>query len=244
MSDPATLVLVHGSWHGPWAWEQVVPLLAAQGVRAITPALPSMGQTRAERGDLHADAAIVKAAVAAAGGPVVLVGHSYGGAVITEAAVADPAVRRLVYVCALVPEEEETVFDVLTLIDELLLGPGNGLRLNDDDFSHEPEPGREVEFVYHDCDPAVAAAAIARLLPQNAVTGTQELRGVAWREKPSTYVVCSDDRTISPTLQRLLAERMGSDVVEWPTSHSPMLSQPQLVADLLATLARAERAGA
>lgn len=236
---PATLVLVHGSWHGPWAWEQVVPLLAAQGVRALTPALPSMGRTRAERGDLHDDAAAVRAAIAEAGGPVVLVGHSYGGAVITEAAAGDPAVQRLVYVCALVPEEEETVFDVLTLIDELLVGPGTGLRINDDDFSHELEPGQEVAIMYHDCDPADAAAAIARLVPQNAVTGTQELRGIAWRERPTTYVVCTDDRTISPKLQRFFAERMGSDVVEWPTSHSPLLSQPQLVADLLVALARA-----
>ena len=239
MSDPATLVLVHGSWHGPWAWEQVVPLLAQQGVRALTPALPSMGRTRAERGDLHDDAAVVRAAVGSAGGPVVLVGHSYAGAVISEAAAGDPAVQRLVYICALVPEEEETVFEVLTLIDELLLGPGNGLLVNDDDFSHAPEPGREVEFVYHDCDPADAAAAIARLVPQNAVTGTQELRGFAYREKPSTYVVCTDDRTISPKLQRLFVERMGADSVEWDTSHSPMLSQPQLVADFLAALARA-----
>lgn len=239
MSDTATLVLVHGSWHGPWAWEQVVPLLAAQGVRAITPTLPSMGKTRAERGDLHDDAAAVRAAVASAGGPVVLVGHSYAGAVISEAAAGDPAVQRLVYICALVPFEDETVFEVLTLIDELLLGPGNGLLINDADFSHEPEPGREVEFVYHDCTPADAAAAIARLVPQNAVTGTQELRGFAFREQPCTYVVCTDDRTLSPKLQRVLAERLGADVVEWGTSHSPMLSQPQLVADFLATLARA-----
>ena len=110
--------------------------------------------------------------------------------------------------------------------------------MDDDDFSHAPEPGREVEFVYHDCDPADAAAAVARLVPQNAVTGTQELRGFAYLEKPCTYVVCTDDRTISPKLQRLLAERIAAGVVEWDTSHSPMLSRPELVADLLATLAR------
>lgn len=236
---PATVVLVHGSWHGPWAWEKVVPLLEAEGIRTVTPRLPSMGATRAERGDLHDDAAVVRAAIEAAGGPVVLAGHSYGGAVVTEASAGNPAVQRLVYVCALVPEEEETVFDVLTLVDEILLGPGNGLAVNDDDFSHGPEPGTEVAYVYHDCAPEDAAAAIARLLPQNAVTGTQELRGIGWREHPSTYVVCTDDRTISPALQQVLAERMGSDVVEWHTSHSPMISRPDLVAGLLAGLARA-----
>lgn len=236
-STPATIVLVHGSWHGAWAWEKVVPLLEAKGLRAITPTLPSMGATRAERGDLHGDAAVVRDAIAAAGSPVLLVGHSYGGAVVTEAAAGNDAVQRIVYLCSLVPDTEETIFDTLTLADEILVGPGNGLKINDDDFSHQPEPGKEVAIMYHDCDPADAAAAIARLLPQNAVTGTQELRGIGWREKPTTYVVCTDDRTIAPSLQRVFAERMGSDLVEWPTSHSPMLSQPQLVADLLASLA-------
>lgn len=235
---PATLVLVHGSWHGPWAWEKVVPLLEAQGVKAIAPRLPSMDRTREERGDLHDDAAVVKQAIAAAGGPVVVVGHSYGGAVVTEAAAGEPAVQRVVYLCALVPDEGESVFDVLALVDELLVGPGNGLKLDDTDFSHEIEPGREVAIMYHDCDPADAAAAVARLLPQNAVSGTQELRGIAWKEKPSTYVVCSDDRTISPLLQLLFAERIGADTIEWPTSHSPMLSRPELVAGFLADLAR------
>lgn len=236
---PATVVLVHGSWHGPWAWEKVVPLLEAEGLQVLTPSLPSMGATREQRGDLHDDAAVVKAAVAAAGGPVLLVGHSYGGAVITEAAAGDPAVQRLVYLCALVPQEEESVFDVLSLADEVLVGPGNGLQLNDDDFSHQPQPGRETAIMYHDCDPADAAATIARLVPQNAVSGTQELRGIAWRETPSTYIVCTDDRTISPSLQRIFAARMGADTLEWPTSHSPMLSRPELVAGLLADLARA-----
>ena len=236
---PATVVLVHGSWHGPWAWDKVVPLLEAEGIPVLAPRLPSMGATRAERGDLHDDAAAVQAAIAEAGGPVVLVGHSYGGAVITEAAAGNARVQRLVYLCALVPEEEESVFDTLALVDELLVGPGSGLKIDDDDFSHRPEPGREVAILYHDCDPADAAAAIARLLPQNTVAGTQELRGIAWRDTPSTYVVCSDDRTISPALQRLLARRLGADTVEWPTSHSPMLSQPGLVAGFLAGLARA-----
>lgn len=238
-TTPATVVLVHGSWHGPWAWEQVVPLLEAEGLQVLTPRLPSMGATRAERGDLHDDAAAVQAAIAEATGPVLLVGHSYGGAAITEAAAGDPRVQRLVYLCALVPEEEESVFDTLALVDEVLVGPGNGLAIDDAEFSHRPEPGKEVAILYHDCDPADAAAAIARLLPQNAVSGTQELRGIAWRETPSTYVVCADDRTIAPSLQRALAARMGSAVVEWPTSHSPMLSQPALVAGFLAELARA-----
>lgn len=233
----ATVVLVHGSWHGPWAWDKVVPLLEAEGIRTITPALPSMGHDRASRGDLHDDAAVVKEAVASAGGPVVLVGHSYAGAVITEAAAGDPAVRRLVYISAIVPDEGESLFDALTLVDELLVGPGSGLQVNDEDFSHRLEPGREIAILYHDCEPADAAAAVARLVPQNAVTGTQELRGHAYRTTPSTYFVCADDRTISPKLQRLVASRM-TDTVEWDTSHSPMLSQPQLVADALAELAR------
>lgn len=237
---PATVVLVHGSWHGPWCWDKVVPLLAERGVTAVTPKLPSMGDVRAERGDLHDDSAVVRAAIEAAGGPVVLVGHSYAGAVVTEASAGNPAVAQLVYLCALVPDEEETIFDTLTLIDEPpLVGPGSGLVIYDDEFAHGPEKGKEAALFYHDCDPADAAAAAARLVKQNAVTGTQELRGFGNREHPVTYVVCTDDRTISPNLQRFFAQRLGGAIVEWPTSHSPILSRPDLVADLLAGLAGA-----
>ena len=237
---PTTVVLVHGSWHGPWCWDKVVPLLQARGLAVATPKLPSMGNSRDERGDLHDDARVVREAVDAAGGPVVLVGHSYAGSVVTEASAGAANVAQLVYLCALVPDEGETIFDTLTLVDEPpLVGPGNGLVIYDDDFSHGPEAGKERALFYHDCDQADVDAALPRLVRQNAVTGTQELRGFGNREHPVTYVVCTDDRTISPNLQRVFATRLGGAVVELPTSHSPMVSQPKLVADLLAGLAGA-----
>lgn len=237
---PATAVLVHGSWHGPWCWEKVQALLDARGIPSVAPKLPSMGNDRDARGDLRDDARVVRDAVDAVDGPVVLVGHSYAGAVITEASAGAANVAHLVYLCALVPGEDECIFDCLTLVDEPpLVGPGQGLVIYDDEFAHGPEAGTEAATFYHDCDPADVAAAIPRLVKQNAVTGTQVPRGFGFREHPVTYVVCSEDRTIHPALQRFLAQRLGGAVVEWPTSHSPILSRPDLVADLVAGLAGA-----
>lgn len=91
--------------------------------------------------------------------------------------------------------------------------------------------------VVADCEPDTAAAFVSKLVPESAAGFTQSPRAVGWRERPSTYVVCTEDRAIAPTMQRTLADRCDT-VVEWPTSHSPFASRPELVTELLATLAR------
>lgn len=232
-ASPATAILVHGSWHGPWCWEQVAALLAERGVPVVAPALPSMGNDAATLGDMHADAAVVRAAIASVDGPVVVCGHSYGGFPVTEAAAGQANVRRVVYLCALVPDAGETLFEQVGWVDDQPVGPASGLDLDEATGTHAIDPAIAREALYHDVDDELAAACLARLVRQAAITGTQAADGIAWREVPSTYVVCTEDRTISVTLQRLIAARM-QQVVEWPTSHSPMLSRPSLVADLLA----------
>jgi len=106
-SGPATVVLVHGAWHGAWCWERVVARLTAAGVPTIAIDLPGHGADDGPLGDLHVDAARVRQALGTAAGPVVLVGHSYGGAVITEAG-DYPAVSELVYLAALTLDTGET----------------------------------------------------------------------------------------------------------------------------------------
>jgi len=223
------VVLVHGAWHGAWCWEQVIPRLDTAGVRSVAVDLPSVSSRDA---NLQDDAACVRGALDALGEDAVLVGHSYGGAVITESGV-HPAVAHLVYLTAFALEvgespaaNELTGGEVRTVLD-------GAMQFGDGVLTLEPELA--IEAFYHDCEPAVARAAVDRLRPQslNALQG--KVTVTAWREKPATYVVCTDDRGLTPALQRSNASRVGNSI-DWDTSHSPFLSRPELVADLLVDL--------
>lgn len=229
MSD-AAIMLVHGAWHGSWCWEPVVRLLHDDGITTAVVDNPSVTRPGS---DVQADSANVRAALDAIGGPVVLVGHSYGGAVITDAG-THPDVRHLVYLTAFALDAGESVMEnELTGGEEIKLGES----LQFDGEVVHVDPARVVEFFYHDCPPEVAAAAAARLAPMSIAAMAGAVREVAWREKPSTYVVCTDDRAIPVALQRSCAQRTGA-TVELPTSHSPFLSRPADVARLLAGIAR------
>jgi len=175
------VVLVHGAWHGAWCWERVVPLLAERGLQATCIDLPGHGADSGSLGDLHADAAAVRAVLDAAPGPVVLVGHSYGGAVITEAAAGCRALADLVYLAAFMIDDSESVVGVSA-------GPASAataelgaraLRVAPDGVTTTIDPGLAAELFYADCTPADAAAAAARLGPQLISTLTQCPRGVA-----------------------------------------------------------------
>ena len=228
-NDAATILLVHGAWHGDWCWDAVVECLHADGVATAVVDNPSVATPGS---DLHADGDNVRAALDAIIGPVVLVGHSYGGAVITDAG-AHPNVSRLVYLTAFALDEGESVIaNVLTGGEEMKLG--EAMHFDGDVVS--VDPSRVVEFFFHDCPPDVAQAALARLRPMSMAAMAGVPRAVAWREKPSTYIVCTDDRALPVALQRSCAARVD-DVVEMPTSHSPFLSRPADLARVLAGLA-------
>jgi len=225
-----SVVLVHGAWHGAWCWEAVLEGLAAAGVRAAAADLPSVTRGSVEVAD---DADHVRGVIESVGGPVVLIGHSYGGAVVTDAG-THPAVEHVVYIAAFALAEGESVTaNGLTGGEEMDLG--DALRF-DGDVVHV-DPKRATELFYHDCPPAVAAVAVARLRPQSIAAMTSCPRSIAWRTKPSTYALCTDDRVVPVTLQRSSAARVP-EVVEWPTSHSPFLSRPELVVDLCRDLAQ------
>jgi pimeloyl-ACP methyl ester carboxylesterase len=238
----ATVVLVHGAWHGAWCWERVTGLLGAAGVATVAIDLPGHGEDPGPLGDLHGDADRVWQVLGSVTGPVVLVGHSYGGAVITDAGM-HPAVAHLVYLTALPLDEGETCSAAAVpearraklshegrpdLGAGFTAGPGDTVTL-------DAEVARAC--LYHDCDPATTDWALTRLGPQPLSSLRQPPRAVAWRSRPSTYVVCSDDQASHPGLQRIFARRC-SDTVEWHTGHCPFLSQPDLVAQMLAAIAR------
>jgi pimeloyl-ACP methyl ester carboxylesterase len=230
VASPATLVLVHGAFHGAWCWDKVTKLLDSAGVPSIAVDLPLT--------DFESDVETTSAAIEDAGSPVVLVGHSYSGSVITEAG-NHPAVRHLVYVSAVVSEPDGTIAS--SIEGQTPTGLVAGFRYaQDGTITVDRDVAREC--FYADCDPVEAEAALDRLRPLGSLCFSGAVKRAAWREKPSTYALCTDDRALDPISQRELAVRC-TKVVEWPTSHSPFLSRPELVAELLVGLAVAVESG-
>ena len=229
-----TVVLVHGAWHGAWCWEQVLPLLDAASVPVLVVDLPSVSHANAT---VHDDSDYVRGALDSIAGDAVLVGHSYGGAVISEAGV-HARVAHLVYLSAFALEVGESPQE-----NSLDGGDGPNDLVAAMGFEELPtgehvitiKPDRAVAAFYHDCTPEIASAAVERLRPQSLIALGGKIDAAAWREKPATYVVCTDDRALPVELQRSNAARIGNSI-DWPTSHSPFSSRPDLVADLLIDL--------
>ncbi|MYR98130.1 MULTISPECIES: alpha/beta hydrolase [unclassified Streptomyces] len=213
-------VLVHGLYHRPGHFAAVADGLRARGIKVVVPEL--------HRGSLAADTAAVQAAVDALDRQPLLLGHSYGGSVITGVRGA----CHLVYLSAFVPDVGESAAALGGASAQLrdAVVPGEG-----PDGTTHLDPGRAADVLYDDCPGPLAARAVGLLRPQAPGCG----RGVpvhrSWKLTPSTYVVCAGDRAIDPALQRALAARC-TGVREWPTGHSPFVSRPALVVDLVAEL--------
>jgi len=239
---PTTVVLVHGAWHGAWCWSKVVPLLEAAGVPAIAVDLPGHGDDPGPPGDLHQAAKHVGAVLDGIDGSKVVCGHSYGGAVITEATADRPDVTQLVYLAALMPDVGESCGSTMPeaatdgWAESVLTGEGT---INHrDDGTNTVEPDAAVAGLYADCSDEDIAFALERLCPQSAASLTQTITAAGWHDIPSTYVICTEDRAVVPEFQRAMATARATTVVELPTSHSPFFSQPEAVAELLVELAR------
>jgi pimeloyl-ACP methyl ester carboxylesterase len=214
----------------------VLPLLDKAGVDATALDLPGHGGSTAPFGDLHGDADSVRRFLDAGEGPVVLVGHSYGGAVVTDAG-AHPRVKHVVYLCAFQLDEDESCSAAATDAAVPSTDLSDVISISEDGawmvLNEECAP----DIFYGDCAPDAVNTATAQLTKQPLATFMQTPRAIAWRDRPSTYVVCTDDRAVHPDLQRALAKR-ATNVVEWDTSHSPFVSRPDLVADLLVAIAK------
>ena len=220
-----TVVLVHGAWHGAWAWDRVVDVLAGRDVPAVAVELPFTG--------FADDVAATRAAIERAGPDAVVCGHSYGGFVISAAA-RDLDVARLVYLCAFMVDEDEDVFrrwfaHPVPLHSATVVADGRS--------SIAPE--KAAECFYGDA-PADAVAAIVSRLRSFPAADMPDRADPAWRSVPSTYVVCARDQAIHADVQRQMA-RHATEVVEWECDHSPFVSRPDIVADLLARCVRGPR---
>jgi pimeloyl-ACP methyl ester carboxylesterase len=224
-----TIVLVHGAWHGSWCWQRVTPLLEKHGLTVRTVDLPSVGARPGADTDLSADAAVVEAVVESVAGPVVLCGHSYGGMVISRTAAGN--VSRLVYLCAFMPLEGESLLSIgggrhapwIQMLD-------GGLTL--------PDPARSETVFYSGCDARTSEWAKSELRPQSRAAFEEPVPYPAWRHTPSTYVVCANDMAMPPDLQRNVFAPRATETIELQADHSPFLSQPDAVAELLAVLSR------
>ncbi len=230
----ATVVLVHGAFHGAWCWSFVEKGLVERGVETRAVDLPGHGQSPLPLCGLREDAAAVGRVLRDCAGPIVLCGHSYGGAVITEAVEPGMPVAELVYLAAVVPDVGES-FE--TGVPEMIEAPiASSLVAGRAEGSFEVDPERAGEIFYHDCDAALAAWAVSQLGPHGLDTLQARVTRAPWRELPSTYVVCEEDRTLAVAAQRRAAARC-SRALAWRTGHSPMLSRPELLVALLVELA-------
>ncbi|MDE3064556.1 MAG: alpha/beta fold hydrolase, partial [Acidobacteriota bacterium] len=219
MPEP-TYLLVHGAWHGAWCWRDVAAELDRRRVPWRAVDLPSSRDPEGVR-DLRDDAAAV-VALADVGGPVVLVGHSYGGAVIAEAASRVPELAGLVYLAALVPRPGQSATDasrevrVRTALDDATVVDGPLLRVRAD--------GAAAAF-YGDCSLADQGWAVAQLSSQTLAS----FRCPRQEDDPPTprrYVLCERDRAIDPSLQDVMSARCD-EVVRLASDHSPFLSHPR-----------------
>ena len=232
MTEPGTVVLVHGGFVDGSGWQGVYGLLKEDGYNVSIVQNPTLS--------LEDDAAVTRRIIGAQDGPVVLVGHSYGGAVITEAG-NDPNVAALVYIAAFAPDKGESVN---TLIDGFpqdapappILPPQDGFLFLDREKFHDSFAA--------DVDADLAAFMADSQVPWgvDALGGT--ISEAAWRSKPCWYLIATDDRMIPPPAQREMSGRAGATVEEAAASHSLYVSQPEAVAGIIKKAASEVRSAA
>jgi pimeloyl-ACP methyl ester carboxylesterase len=219
-----TVVLVHGAWDNATGWNAVIDKLQRGGYPVIAPANPLR--------DLASDAAYVSSILATVAGPVVLVGHSYGGSVITNAAVGHPNVKALVYIAAFAPDEGESVLQLVTKNPGSELGPTTLIMRP----YPRPDGGPGVDIYLTqdavrtafaaDVPPRVADQMYATQRPFSEAAFGSPSGTAAWKTIRSWYLVASEDRAIPPATQRFMAERAGAHTSEVRSSHVAMISQP------------------
>lgn len=238
----ANFVLVHGAWHGGWCWEYVTPLLEAAGHRAFAPDLPGMGSDTTPLATITLDgwARWLADYIRRIDEPVVLVGHSRGGLVISQAAeYASGHVARLVYLTAFLVPDGATLWQMTPRGDRV--GKGNVLRI-EADGTGTFAAGAAGPFFYHRTKPERVARAIGKLTPEPMWVFTEPLRLTAagFGRVPRAYIEATEDNACPIALQRQMQKGLPCDpVITLATDHSPFYSAPEELAVALCAVAQA-----
>lgn len=232
-----TIVLVHGAWADGSGWSGVIERLQRRGYPVRVPPNPLRS--------LPGDSATVADFLSTLAGPIVLVGHSYGGAVITNAATGNPAVKALVYVDAFAPDQGETILP--------LVGPDSALAADPTTvFDFVPYPGAPAGDVDLYLKQTVFLDSFANGIPERKAlvlyatqrpltfsSGNQPSGVPAWRTIPSWYLIGTQDNIIPPAQQRFMAERAHAQITEVKAGHLSMVARPDAVTDLILSAVRA-----
>ena len=237
MADPRPLVLVHGAWHGAWCWASLQAELDRRGIASIAIDLPGHGSSVFPLGGLRHDADHLTATLDHLDlEDAVLVGHSYGGAVITQAATGRDDLAHLVYIAAFALDHTESVNGALRSFERREVALAGAIQMADNDCT-TLDADAAAEALYGSCPPGVIAAALPRLSPQPIATMTEAIAGSPRTSLPSTYLRCLQDEAVHPDHQAVMAARC-TDHVDIDTDHSPFISAVTEVADVLEQIAR------
>lgn len=226
MSENITVIAVHGAWADGSSWKDVILGLERNGVRVIAAPIPltSLGD----------DAAALKRTISRIQGPVIVAGHAYAGAVIATA--NDERVKALVYIAALAPDEGETVAQVFYRDERHAQSPQ--LAPDGDGFIWMPEEGFRNAFAQHaTADQLALSAAVQRPIALKCIQ--EPVAKPAWRSKPSWYLIAEEDRMINPKTQHFMAARMNATTRSLAVDHTPLLTAPESVVDIILEAKRA-----
>ena len=221
-NEAVTAVLVHGAWADGSSWNKVIANLQHRGVRVVAAQIPLTS--------LADDVAALRRTLERQTGSVVLVGHSYGGAVVTAAGTGDKRVKDLVFVAAIVPDEGETVGQVFGREPPHPSAP----TLAPDEHGFlwlQPDAFRDA--VAPDTSPEIGALLAAAQKPISVICLSETMTKPAWKEVRSWFLIAENDRMVSPLTQRSTAEHIRATVVSLPVDHWPLASNHVAVADLI-----------
>ena len=214
------VLLIHGAWADGSSWSKIIPLLEAKGLHVVAVQIPLTSFAE--------DVSATQRAIALEDGPVLLVGHSYGGAVITEAG-NDPKVAGLVYVSAVAPDQGESAFGLIASVPTPI---GSELRPDKSGFLKLTPKGIAEDFA-QDLSAIEIAILSASQAPINVAAMKAEVTTPAWKSKPSWYIIAANDRAISPGLEAAQAKKIGAATTTVTSSHVIMLAQPTKVAGVI-----------
>ncbi|MGA8531926.1 MAG: alpha/beta hydrolase [Acidobacteriaceae bacterium] len=225
-AENSTVVVVHGAWADGSSWQAVVGPLEQQGLNVIAAPIPLTS--------LSDDAAALRRTITRTRGPVIVAGHAYAGAVIATA--HEEGVKALVYVAALAPDEGETVAQVFYRDEPHAKAPQ--LAPDADGFIWMPDEGFANAFAQNASDEQIALCrAVQRPISVKSIQ--EPAPAPSWKKKPTWYLLAEQDRMINPKTQRFMADRMQARVRSFPVDHTPLLTAPDKVIEVILEAAHA-----